>query len=78
MLVFEIILSLKFGIFVIQNIYQLINNVKNLLVVKMPANPDNETLNLIQWLFSNSENEPERSTRGRALQKVVTVEFTEI
>ncbi len=62
MLVFEIILSLKFGIFVIQNICQLINNVKDLLVVKMPANPDNETLNLIQWLFSNSENEPERST----------------
>lgn len=62
MLVFEVILRLKLGILVVQNFSKLVNNIEDLLVVKMPANPDNETLNLIQWLFSNSENEPKRST----------------
>jgi len=80
MLVFEVVFGLKLGILVVQNFSKLVNNIEDLLVVKMPANPDNETLNLIQWLFSNSENEPKTFylKRGRALQKVVTVEFTEI
>ena len=58
MLVFEVVFGLKLGILVVQNFSKLVNNIEDLLVVKMPANPDNETLNLIQWLFSNSENEP--------------------
>ncbi len=62
MLVFEVVFWLKFGIFIMQDFHKLVNNVQDLLAVKMSANPDNETLNLIQWLFSNSENEPKRST----------------
>lgn len=80
MFVFEVVFGLKFWIFVMHDFHKLVNNVQDLLAVKMSANPDNETLNLIQWLFSNSENEPKTFylKRGRALQKVVTVEFTEI
>jgi len=50
MLVFEVILRLKLGILVMQDFHKLVNNVQDLLAVKMFANPDNQALNLIQWL----------------------------
>jgi len=52
MLVFEIVFWLKFGVFVMQDFHKLVNNIQDLLAVKMSANPNNETLNLIQWCFS--------------------------
>jgi len=52
MFVFEVVFGLKFGIFVMQDFHKLVNNVEDLLTVKMFTNPDNQALNLIQWLFS--------------------------
>ena len=55
MLVFEVILRLKLGIFVMQDFYKLINEVKDLLAVITLANPDNQALNLIQGLSPNNK-----------------------
>lgn len=52
MFVFEVVFGLKLRILVVQNFSKLVNYVEDLLTVKMFTNPDNETLNLIQWLFS--------------------------
>ena len=51
MLVFEVIFGLQIGVLVVQDFHKLVNNVEDLLTVKMPANPDDETLNLIQKAF---------------------------
>lgn len=51
MLVFEVIFGLQIGVLVVQDFHKLVNNIEDLLTVKMPANPDDETLNLIQKAF---------------------------
>lgn len=48
MLFFEIILGMKFRIFVVNNLNKFINNSENLLVSKASTDPDDKTLNLIQ------------------------------
>ncbi len=73
MLILEFVSGLKFGVFVMQNVYKFINKVKDLLAVIMLANPDNQALNLIQWLSPTMT-----SKGGRDGFKHLLVEYTGI
>lgn len=48
MFFFEIIFWFKFRIFIVYYFCKLLNNSKDLLSVKMSANPDDESLNMIK------------------------------